>query len=52
MRILPLSLLHKFVEIKACGRQGTADAVFWLNLDSVLGFENSYIVEKQLDNGM
>jgi len=52
MRILPLSLFHKFVEIRACGRQRTADVVFWLNLISVLGFKNRYIVKKQLDNGM
>jgi len=52
MRILPLSLFHKFVEIRACGLQRTADVVFWLNLVSVLGFKNSYIIEKQLHNSM
>jgi len=40
MRILSLSLFHKFVEIQACGLQHTADVVFWLNLVSVPGFEN------------
>jgi len=46
MRILSLRLLHKFVKIKACGRQRTPDVVFWLNLLPVFGFKNSYIVEK------
>jgi len=52
MRILPLSLFHKFVEKRACGIQRTADVVFWLNLVSVLGFKNSYIVKKQPNNGI
>jgi len=46
MRILSLSLFHKFVEIRTCGRQRTSpDVVFWLKLVSVLGFTNRYIVE-------
>jgi len=44
MRILSLSLFHKFVEISTCGLQRTPDVVFWLKLVSVLGFENTYIV--------
>jgi len=51
-RILSLCLFHKFVEIRACGCQRTPDVVFWLQLISVPGFKNSYIVEKQLHNGM
>jgi len=46
MRILSLSLFHKFVEISACGRQRTPDVVFWLKLLSVPGLKNNYIVEK------
>ena len=49
---MSLSLFHKFVEIRVCGLQRTADVVFWLKLVSVPGFKNSYIVEKQLHNGM
>ena len=42
-----------FVEIRAFGLQRTSpDVVFWLKLVSVLGFESSYIVEKQLHRGM
>jgi len=52
VRILFLSLFHKFVEIRACGRQRTPDVVFWLKLLSVTGLKNTYIVEKQLHNGM
>ena len=52
MRILSLTLFHKFVEIRACGHQRPPDVVFWLKLVSVLAFKNSYIVEKQLHNGM
>ena len=52
MRILSLSLFHRFVEIRTCGRQRTPDIVFWLKLVSVHGFKNSYIVEKQLHNAM
>jgi len=50
--ILSLSLFHKFVEIRACGRQRTPDVVIWLKLLSVLGFKNSYIVEKKLHKGI
>jgi len=52
MRILSLSLFHKFVEIRACGLQRTLDVVFWLKLILVPGFKNNYIVEKELHNGM
>jgi len=53
MRTLSLSLFHQFVEIRACGLQRTSpDVVFWLKLVSALAFKNSYIVEKQLHNGM
>jgi len=52
MRILSLNLFHKFVEIRACGRQRTPEVVFWLKLVLVLGFKNSYIVKKHLHNGM
>jgi len=41
MRILSLSLLHKFVEIRACVRQRMPDVVFWLKLVSVLDSKNS-----------
>jgi len=42
---MSLSLFHKFVEIRACGRQRTSpDLVFWLKLFSVLGFKNNYNV--------
>jgi len=40
MRILSLSLFHKFVEINTCGRQRTSDVIFCLKLVSVLGFKN------------
>ena len=40
MRILSLSLFHKFVEIRACGLQRTPDVVFWLKLVSVPCFKN------------
>jgi len=52
VRIMSLSLFHKFFEIKACGLQCTADVIFWLKLVSVPGFKNSYIVETQLHNGV
>jgi len=52
MRILSLSLFHKFVEIRACDRQRPPDVVFWLKMVSVLGFKNSCVVKKQLHNGM
>jgi len=52
MRTLSLSLFHQFTEIRACGRQRSHDVFFWLKLVSVHGFKNSYIVEKQLHNGM
>jgi len=52
MRISSLSLFHKFVKIRVCDLQRTLDIVFWLKLVSVHGFKNSYIVEKQLHNGM
>jgi len=52
MRVLSLSFFHKFVEIRACGRQRTSDIVFWLKLASVLGFKNIYIAGKQLHNDM
>jgi len=40
-------LFRRFIEIRICGGQPAPD-VFWLNLESVFGFINSYIVEKQL----
>ena len=43
MRILSLSLFHKFVEIRACGLQRTPDVVLSLKLVSVPGFKNNYI---------
>jgi len=53
MRILFLSLFHKFVEIiRAYDRELAPDVVFWLKLVSVPGFKNSYIVEKHLHNDM
>jgi len=51
MRILSLSLFHKFVEIRACGLQRTPDVVFWLKLVLLPGFKNSYIDEKLFHNG-
>jgi len=39
MRNLRLSLFHKFVKIRAFGRQRTPNVVFWLKLISVLGFK-------------
>jgi len=36
MRILSLSLFHKFVEVRACGRQFPPEVVFWWKLLSVL----------------
>jgi len=41
MRNLSLSLFHKFVEKRACGRQRTPDIVLWLKLISVFGFKNN-----------
>jgi len=41
MRILSLSFFHKFVELRACGRQRPLDAVFWLKLASVLGLKTA-----------
>jgi len=52
VRILSLSLFHKFVKIRACGHQRAPDVVFWLKLVSVPGFKNDCIVEKQLHNRM
>jgi len=52
MRNLSLSLSHKHVEIRACVRQRTPYVVFWLKLESVRGFKNSYSVQKQLHSGM
>ena len=34
IKILSLKLFHKFVEIRACGRQCTPDIVLWLRLVS------------------
>jgi len=46
------NLFHKFAEIRACGCQRTTDVVFWLKLVSVLGFKNSFRVDKQRHNCM
>jgi len=48
IRILSLSLFHKFVELRACGRQRPPNVIFWLKLVSVFGskivilFKNSF----------
>jgi len=45
-RILPLSLFHKFVELRACGRQRPPDIVFWLKLVSkiVVSLKKSFTI--------
>jgi len=45
MGIMSLSLFHNFVKKRFCGRQRTPGVVFWLKLDSVLGFKFSYSVD-------
>jgi len=52
MRIVSLSLFHKFHEIRACGHQCTPDIILRLKLVVVLGLKNNYGVEKPLHNGM
>jgi len=48
MRVLSLSLFHKFVEMRPCALQSTPHVVFWLKLVSVPGFKRVISLKNSL----
>ena len=51
IRILSLSLFHKFVELRACGRQRPLNVIFWLKLVSVFGSKIVILLKNSFTTG-